>query len=83
MHMYHEIVFVENGNLKIDKGLKILKKNIIFEKNYWKIVASHDGYIKDYGVIHERQIEFFPEANKFIGNDKLLKNAIDNGISSL
>ena len=38
-------------------------------------MASHDGYIKDYGVIYERQIEFFPEANKFIGHDKLLKKS--------
>ena len=64
-----------DGYLKIEKGLKILKKTVVFEKNYWKIMASHDGYIKDYGVIHERQIEFFPEANKFIGHDKLLKKS--------
>ena len=43
------------------------------EKNYWSICSSHDGYSKRYGVIHERQIEFFPENNKFIGSDKLLK----------
>ena len=43
------------------------------EKNYWNICASHDGYSKRYGIIHERQIEFFPENYKFIGQDKLLK----------
>ena len=64
-----------DGYLKIEKDLKILKKIVVFEKNYWKIIASHDGYIKDYGIIHERQIEFFPEANKFIGHDKLLKKS--------
>ncbi len=64
-----------DGYLKIEKDLKILKKTVVFEKNYWKIIASHDGYIKDYGIIHERQIEFFPEANKFIGHDKLLKKS--------
>ena len=64
-----------DGYLKIEKDLKILKKTVVFEKNYWKIMASHDGYIKDYGIIHERQIEFFPEANKFIGHDKLLKKS--------
>ena len=35
-----------NGFLKIKRGLKIFNKNIIFEKNYWKIKASHDGYSK-------------------------------------
>ena len=43
------------------------------EKNYWNISASHDGYSKRYGIIHERKIEFFPENNKFSGQDKLFK----------
>jgi len=64
---------------KISYGLKILKKNIVFEKNYWKINAAHDGYLKQYGVIHERVIEFYPEQIKFIGHDKIIsKNQIKN-----
>ena len=39
----------KNKSSKISHGLKILKKNIVFEKNYWKINASHDGYLKQYG----------------------------------
>ena len=57
----------------VDKGLKIIKKNIVFEKNYWKINAAHDGYNKKYGSIHERDIEFYPEKMKFIGTDKIIK----------
>ena len=57
----------------INKSLKILKKNIIFEKNYWKISASHDGYNKKYNTIHEREIEYYPEQFKFSGRDKILK----------
>ena len=69
----------KNKNSKISHGLKILKKNIVFEKNYWKINASHDGYLKQYGVIHERTIEFYPEQIKFIGHDKVVsKNGIKN-----
>ena len=56
----------------INNGLKIIKKNIIFEKNYWKINASHDGYNKKYNAIHERDIEYYPEQFKFIGTDKIL-----------
>ena len=64
---------------KIVQGLKILKKNIIFEKNYWKINAAHDGYLKQYGIIHEREIEFYPEQIKFVGFDKIIfKNGIKN-----
>jgi len=63
----------------ISQGLKITKKNIVFEKNYWKISAAHDGYLKQYGIIHDREIEFYPEQMKFIGHDRLIsKNNIKN-----
>ena len=69
----------KNESSKIFHGLKILKKNIVFEKNYWKINAAHDGYLKQYGIVHEREIEFYPEQMKFIGNDKIInKNKIEN-----
>jgi len=69
----------KNKNSRISNGIKILKKNIVFEKNYWKINAAHDGYLKQYGIIHEREIEFYPEQIKFIGHDKIIsKNGIKN-----
>jgi len=58
---------------KIEQPLKIIRKSIIFEKNYWSIKSAHDGYNKQYGIIHDRQIEFFPEQNKFNGIDNLIK----------
>ena len=60
-----------NKNFLLKDGLKVLKKNIVFEKNYWKISASHDGYNKKYSAIHERDIEYYPEQFKFIGTDKV------------
>ena len=60
------------SNLIVDKGVNIIKKNIVFESNYWKISGSHDGYLKKFNTIHERDIEFYPEQMKFIGFDKLL-----------
>ncbi len=57
----------------VKNGLKIIKKNSIFEKNYWKIFASHDGYLKKYNSIHEREIEFYPDQMAFIGTDKIIK----------
>ena len=60
------------GVSRISQGLKIVKKNIVFEKNYWKISASHDGYLKKYGIIHNREIEFYPEQMKFVGHDKII-----------
>ena len=68
-----------NSNTIISQGLKIIKKNIVFEKNYWKISASHDGYLKQYGIIHDREIEFYPEQIKFVGFDRIIsKNNLQN-----
>ena len=69
----HSSCKINSTKAEIDNVLKTLKKNVVMEKNYWNISASHDGYSKRYGIIHERKIEFFPEKNKFIGQDKLLK----------
>ena len=62
-----------NNTYLVKKGLKIIKKNSIFNKSYWKINASHDGYLKKYNSIHEREIEFYPEKMSFIGIDKIIK----------
>ena len=64
---------LDKFNLVVKKGIRINNKNIIFEDNYWKISGSHDGYLKKFKTIHEREIEFYPEQMKFIGFDKLLK----------
>ena len=65
-----------DSRFRISQGLKIIKKNIVFEKNYWKISSSHDGYLKDYGIIHDREVEFYPEQMKFIGYDKMISKNI-------
>ena len=69
-----------NENYLIDGGLKIIKKNIVFEKNYWKINASHDGYQKKYNTTHEREIEFYPEQSKFVGTDRILNKKMNLNI---
>ena len=61
------------GNNLIENTFKLLNKKIVKENNNWILRAAHDGYQKKYGVIHEREIVFVPEINKFIGKDKLIK----------
>ena len=61
-----------NSELEIKQGLKITKKKIINEKNYWKINVAHDGYLKKYNLYYEREIEFYPENNKLVGIDKVI-----------
>lgn len=70
----------ETSGYVIDQGLKIINKNLIFEDNYWKISASHDGYLKKFGSIHNREIEFYPEQTKFVGTDKIIRNNKDNNV---
>ena len=76
-HSSCNFIMVDESNLVVDQGLKITKKNIVFEDNYWKISASHNGYLKKFGSIHEREIEFYPEQTKFIGFDKILRKDIN------
>ena len=64
---------LDKSNLIVERGIHITKKNIVFEDNYWKISGSHDGYLKRFKTIHEREIEFYPEQMKFIGFDRLLR----------
>ena len=64
----------------IDQGLKIINKNVIFEDNYWKISASHDGYLKKFGSIHDRGVEFYPEQTKFVGTDKIIRKNKDKNV---
>ena len=47
-----------SNNKSLERGLKITEKSIVYEKNYWKIKSSHNGYNRKYGIIHQRQIEY-------------------------
>ena len=63
----------KNKKTILENGFKSINHNIIFEKNFWSIKGSHNGYQKEFGNIHERTLEFFPESNKILGKDKLIK----------
>ena len=56
-----------------DGNFRVFNKKYFAEKDKWMIEASHDGYQKMYGVIHNRKIEFL--CKKFIlsGTDTLFK----------
>ena len=57
----HLVSSIKNSMSKfeIKDGLKTLPKSVSFEKDEWKIIASHDGYLKKYNLIYEREIQFF------------------------
>tara|TARA_B100001057_G_scaffold352330_1_gene354011 strand:+ start:1217 stop:2830 length:1614 start_codon:yes stop_codon:yes gene_type:complete len=84
--MHNTLIIDDNSSCKfkkvknsflLNKSLKVLKRQAIFEKNYWKVTGSHDGYLKKYNSIHERKIEFFPEKLLFLGFDKIIKKKIN------
>ncbi len=63
----------------LENGLKISEKNIVNEKNYWLIKASHNGFLKKFGILHERSLEYFVEKDKLIGTDKIIsKNKLES-----
>ena len=79
-HSSCDYIKLNKSNLIVDKGIRIIKKNLVFEDNYWKISGSHDGYLKKFQIIHEREIEFYPEQEKFIGFDKITKKDVTKNV---
>ena len=57
----------------VENNLKIFDKKIVEEKNNWFVSASHDGYLKNYGVIHKRSLEFIGNRYLLIGRDEIIK----------
>ena len=58
------------GNSLIQKH-RIIKKNIIDDKNSYSITASHNGYEKRFGCIHTRSIRISKIKDIIIGYDEL------------
>jgi len=60
------------GNSLTEKH-KVIKKNYTDEKNFYSIVASHNGYEKKFGYIHTRSIKILKKEDKIFGEDELRK----------
>ena len=68
-----------NNKLELLSGLRIIKKEISYNKDYWKVIVAHDGYLKKYNLIYEREIEFDPKDTKLSGIEKIIgKKEIPN-----
>jgi len=68
-----------NNKLELLSGLRIIKKEISYNKDYWKVIVAHDGYLKKYNLIYEREIEFDPKNTKLSGIEKIIgKKEIPN-----
>ena len=55
----------------MDTGLKVYKKETVLNDDSWQISAQHDGYLKRYGVIYQRNIFFDLNKQEYVGIEKL------------
>jgi len=60
------------GNTLIEKH-KIVNKEYSEDKNFYTLIASHNGYEKKFGYIHTRSIVIPKNEEKIFGEDKLIK----------
>tara|TARA_B100000029_G_scaffold407013_1_gene407805 strand:+ start:408 stop:2063 length:1656 start_codon:yes stop_codon:yes gene_type:complete len=60
------------GNSLLQKH-KIIKKNYTENKDFYSIIASHNGYEKQFGCIHTRSIKILKKDDKIFGQDELKK----------
>ena len=60
------------GN-SIKNSFKVSNVDYIDDTNQIKLIASHDGYEKNFGCIHKRQIIINKKTNNLIGCDELIK----------
>ena len=52
--------------------MKVTNKKIYHDDEIWEIQGSHDGYLKEYGILHQRNIKFFPKEFKYVGEDIII-----------
>ena len=52
---------------------RVIKKNYTEDKDFFSIVAAHNGYEKKFGYIHTRSIKISKSEDKIFGHDELKK----------
>ena len=60
---------------------KVIKKSYTENKDFYSIIASHNGYEKKFGYIHTRSIKISKKEDKIFGQDELKKTK--NSLNSL
>ena len=60
------------GYFAIENTIKVLNKKTYYDDEIWEIQGPHDGYLKEYGILHQRNIKFFPKELRYVGEDKII-----------
>ena len=72
-------IFQKNKFINMVYGNSIIQKHKVIEKNYtennefYSIIASHNGYEKNFGYVHTRSIKILKKEDKIFGIDELKK----------
>ncbi len=56
----------------LENTLRVSNKKIYFDEEIWELQGTHDGYLKEYGILHQRNIKFIPKELKYIGEDRII-----------
>ena len=59
------------GN-SIKNSFKVFNVSFIDDENYTKLIASHNGYEKNFGCIHKREISINNVTKNLVGHDELI-----------
>ncbi len=60
------------GHFTLENTIKVINKKIYHDDEIWEIQGAHDGYLRQYGILHQRNIKFFPKEFKYIGEDTII-----------
>ena len=60
------------GYFALENSMKVSNKKIYYDDEIWEMQGTHDGYLKEYGIFHKRNIKFFPKEFKYIGEDIII-----------
>ena len=60
------------GHFSLESNLKISNKKIFYNNEMWEIQGVHDGYLKEYGILHQRNIKFLPKELRYVGEDRII-----------
>ena len=60
------------GYFALENHLKVSNKKIYYDDELWEMQGVHDGYLKEYGILHQRNIKFLPKEFKYVGEDTII-----------
>ena len=60
------------GYFNLENNLKVSNKKVYHDDEIWEVQGAHDGYLREYGILHQRNIKFLPKEFKYIGKDIII-----------